>query len=275
MNFVNRGIVSAIASNLQRTGSLPGVPAGARDLMLQRAAKLRGALTLPDNELLPVLAGRLRRETVDPSEGNAEFAQAYSEAMCPYRTCQPAGELRMRITGEFLAIPYDLGSLLDGVRTVRVWLDSPGGNGVAAITMFRLLADRDTVTTCRFAGSAAALIFQAGRVRRILRDGGLLIHAPHAVLCGNARDLRHEAGQLESWAQEQISLYQGRSGLPRAVIEEWFNGDDVYLEPEDALKFGLADEIVDSVPAWVNAGTTATATILPVSGSGGATPGER
>ena len=127
MNFVNRGIVSAIASNLQRTGSLPGVPAGARDLMLQRAAKLRGALTLPDNELLPVLAGRLRRETVDPSEGNAEFAQAYSEAMCPYRTCQPAGELRMRITGEFLAIPYDLGSLLDGVRTVRVWLDSPGG----------------------------------------------------------------------------------------------------------------------------------------------------
>ena len=60
----------------------------------------------------------------------------------------------------------------------------------------------------------------------------------------------HAIENLESNAQELVSLYQKKTRQPVSVVEEWFcSGRDFWFTAEEAVAAGLADEVFDMPPA--------------------------
>jgi ATP-dependent protease ClpP protease subunit len=75
------------------------------------------------------------------------------------------------------------------------------------------------------------------------RSAEMMIHDPWALAIGNARDMRETADQLDKVATKIASIYAARCG---GDVEDWRNAmlDDTWYSPEEAVKAGLADEVI-------------------------------
>lgn len=135
-------------------------------------------------------------------------------------------------------------------KDIHLYINSPGGdmNGMMAIYDTMQHVQADVSTTCvGLAASAASVILAGGAAgkRRILPNSRVLIHQPlMSGLEGQASDIAIHAKEiirLKQRTNEILSRHTGRS--VERIAED--TDRDRWLTSDEALAYGLVDEVID------------------------------
>ena len=139
----------------------------------------------------------------------------------------------------------ELGS---GKENITVWINSPGGDCIAAAQIYNMLMDYKgdvTVKIDGLAASAASVIAMAGTEVQISPTGLMMIHNPLTMAYGDAFDMEKAKGMLSEVKESIINAYEIKTGMGRAKLsnlmdaESWFNA-------KKAVELGFADTIMFS-----------------------------
>lgn len=129
-----------------------------------------------------------------------------------------------------------------------VRINSPGGDVFEAAAIVSLLDEWKGALTVKVDGvaaSAASYIATVGE--RVMMSSGamLMIHNPWTIVGGEASELRHQADLLDKIAENLAGAYARRSGKKAEEIQGAMDAE-TWFTPEEAIAFGLADEVDDS-----------------------------
>lgn len=150
----------------------------------------------------------------------------------------------------------DLAALGD-VKSIKVRINSPGGDVFAGTAIYNSLRNHPATVTAYIDGiaaSAASLVAMAGRVV-MPATALLMVHNPSAMVWGDARAMRNFADILDTVRDSIIPAYEAKSGMTRAEVISLLNaGKDnsgTWMTAAEALDKGFADEIDEQLPAAV------------------------
>ena len=111
--------------------------------------------------------------------------------------------------------------LESGSGDIEVWLDSPGGDVMAATQIYNMLKTYNgkvTVKIDSLAASAASVIAMAGDEVLMSPLSLLMLHNPITIAAGNTDDMQKAIDMLDEVKESIINAYEMKSGLSRAKI---------------------------------------------------------
>ena len=148
--------------------------------------------------------------------------------------------------------------LESGTGDIEVWLDSPGGDVMAATQIYNMLKNykgKVTVKIDSLAASAASVVAMAGDEILMSPLSLMLIHNPLTVAAGNVDDMQKAIDMLDEVKQSIINAYELKTGLSRAKIshlmdcETWLSAKKaVELHFADGILFGKNEAEIDDEP---------------------------
>lgn len=138
-------------------------------------------------------------------------------------------------------------------RKVVVNIRSTGGDVNDALLIYDALKEvKNVETICYgYTASAATIIAQAAAQgkRKMSANGLYLIHQASTSVDGNANELDAKADLLKKTDERIAAIYANASGRPAedytALMAE-NNGNGKWLSAEEALGYGLIDEIINA-----------------------------
>ena len=135
--------------------------------------------------------------------------------------------------------------LNSGSGDITVWINSPGGDCVAAAQIYNMLMDYKgnvTVKIDGIAASAASVIAMAGTKVLVSPVSMLMIHNPMTVAAGNTEEMERAIAMLDSVKDSIINAYEIKTGLSRAKISHLMDAE-TWMDANSAVEMGFADEI--------------------------------
>lgn len=135
---------------------------------------------------------------------------------------------------------------MSGSGDITVWINSPGGDCVAAAQIYNMLMDYKgnvTVKIDGIAASAASVIAMAGAKVYVSPVSMLMIHNPMTVAMGNAADMEKAIEMLSSVKDSIINAYEIKTGLSRARLSHLMDAE-TWMDANKAVELGFADEIL-------------------------------
>lgn len=133
-------------------------------------------------------------------------------------------------------------------NSIKVRINSPGGDLEAGVTIYNRLSELGNVTTIidGLAASAAGLIFQAGQKRQIYRSGQFMTHGASCRLCGyyNLQDIEKMKNRLQAANDQVINIFEERTGANRTRLKHLVESES-WLTGQEAVDEGFADEVID------------------------------
>ena len=133
-----------------------------------------------------------------------------------------------------------------GSGPVTVWLNSPGGDVVAAARIYNMLLDypgQVRVNIDGIAASAASVIAMAASRVAMSPVSMLMIHNPATLAMGDKTELSRALDMLESVKDSIINAYQLKTGLSRAKLSKLMDAE-TWMDATAAIDLGFADEIL-------------------------------
>ncbi len=136
-------------------------------------------------------------------------------------------------------------------KNVIVNIRSVGGDVNDALLIHDALAglQGNVETRCfGYTASAATIVAQCGKRRKMSSNGLYLIHRSATLANGNALDLKHNTELLEETDARIAALYASRSGRGKELYESLMgenNGNGRWLSADEALFYGLIDEVIE------------------------------
>lgn len=133
-----------------------------------------------------------------------------------------------------------------GSGPVTVWLNSPGGDVVAAARIYNMLLDYPgtvTVNIDGIAASAASVIAMAASHVAMSPVSMLMIHNPATLAMGDKTELSRALDMLESAKDSIINAYQLKTGLSRAKLSKLMDAE-TWMDATAAIELGFADELL-------------------------------
>lgn len=141
------------------------------------------------------------------------------------------------------------------VSTIRVHLNSPGGDVFAAHQIANALRDQRvtknrTVETIvdGLAASAATIIMMAGSPVRVSDTAVVMVHNPWSVGVGNSEQMRKLADDLDVVRDTIVAAYQWHSALSSDELIALMDAE-TWMDADEAIAHGLADEKVEGLRA--------------------------
>ncbi len=133
-------------------------------------------------------------------------------------------------------------------KDISIYINSPGGvvtSGLAVYdTMQYIRPDVATVCIGQAASMGSLLLTSGAKEKRYcLPNARIMIHQPSGGVQGQAADIEIQAKEILALRARLNNIYAGCTGQPLEVIEQAVDRDK-FLTPEEALKFGLIDEVV-------------------------------
>lgn len=132
-------------------------------------------------------------------------------------------------------------------KTLNVRINSFGGQVFEGLAIYNAL-DRHPANIVThidgIAASIASIIALAGSEVRIAENAFMMIHNPHGVAVGNARDMREMADVLEKVGGSLSGVYARKTGLDDAQIQAWMDAE-TWFTAEEALEAGLVDAVTE------------------------------
>lgn len=142
----------------------------------------------------------------------------------------------------------------DSEHDIHLYINSPGGSLSAALAIYDTMqfVASDVSTLCvGQAGSTAAALLAAGAPgkRSMLPHSRALLQQPHTdVRRGSITDLTIEATELERIRVESEALLAAHTGRSAESIRE-DTDRALLLRADEAVEYGLADQVLDRVAA--------------------------
>lgn len=138
----------------------------------------------------------------------------------------------------------------DRESSVTLYINSPGGevvSGLAVYDYIRLMEAPVNTVCIGTAASMGAILFLAGRERKMLRHTRLMIHDPSyggGELKGKKpHEIRQELDNLNRVKRTLVGIISERTGKSIKEIDR-VTAKDTYYSAEEAVRFGLATKIV-------------------------------
>ena len=136
--------------------------------------------------------------------------------------------------------------LESGTGDIEVWLDSPGGDVMAATQIYNMLKNykgKVTVKIDSLAASAASVVAMAGDEILMSPLSLMLIHNPLTVAAGNVDDMQKAIDMLDEVKESIINAYELKTGLSRAKISHLMDCE-TWLSAKKAVELHFADGIL-------------------------------
>ena len=149
----------------------------------------------------------------------------------------------------------------DAEKPINIYINSPGGDmiGLFAIADTMQFLNPPVATTCvGQAASAAAVILAAGTpgMRTALPNARVLIHQPHGGAQGQSVDMELQVKEAVAMRELMVDLLASSTGQTRDRIVADIDRDYI-VRGEDAVAYGLVDEIIERPPTLETAAIAA------------------
>lgn len=136
--------------------------------------------------------------------------------------------------------------LMSGSGNITVWINSPGGDCVAAAQIYNMLMDYKgdvTVKIDGIAASAASVIAMAGTKVLVSPVSMIMIHNPMTAAFGNSDEMQKAIEMLGSVKDSIINAYEIKTGLSRAKLAHLMDAE-TWMDANKAVELGFADGIM-------------------------------
>jgi ATP-dependent Clp protease protease subunit len=137
----------------------------------------------------------------------------------------------------------------DSEAPIHFYINSPGGSVYAGLGIYDImqLVTPPVYTYCvGLAASMGALLLQAGEKghRHCLPHSRIMIHQPLGGARGQCSDIQIQAKEIEDLKRQLNMIMVNHTGQTYEEIEKATDRDN-YLNPAQAIGFGLIDSIIE------------------------------
>lgn len=137
-------------------------------------------------------------------------------------------------------------------KDISFYINSPGGTVTAGLavydTMHYIRPEVSTVCIGQAASMGSLLLCAGAKGKRYsLPNSRIMMHQPSGGTQGQAADIEIQAREILNLRERLNAIYVEHTGQKLEVIEKAVDRDR-FMSPEDALEFGLIDEIVTERP---------------------------
>ena len=129
---------------------------------------------------------------------------------------------------------------------ITLWINSPGGDCVAASRIYSMLMDYKGDVTVKISGlaaSAASVVAMAGNRVLMAPTAMLMIHNPSMVTMGNRAELEKAIDLLNEVKESIINAYEIKTGLSRNKLSKLMD-DETWFNSTRAIELGFADGLI-------------------------------
>ncbi|MEM6648706.1 MAG: ATP-dependent Clp protease proteolytic subunit [Pseudomonadota bacterium] len=135
-------------------------------------------------------------------------------------------------------------------KDIALYINSPGGSVTAGLAMYDTMKYiRPAVSTMciGLAASMGSLLLTAGDkgMRFSLPNSRIMVHQPSAGFQGQASDIERHAKDIIETKKRLNEIYVRHTGQDYDIIEKTLDRD-TFMTPEEALEFGLIDQVFES-----------------------------
>lgn len=135
--------------------------------------------------------------------------------------------------------------------TINVRINSFGGQVFEGIAIFNAL-DRHKARVVTYidgiAASIASIIALAADQVRIAKNALVMVHNPHGIAIGSARDMREMADVLDKVGGSLAGVYARKAGVDVAQAQAWMDAE-TWFTADEALDAGLVDVVDEETEA--------------------------
>ena len=138
-------------------------------------------------------------------------------------------------------------------KDISMYINSPGGivtSGLAMYDTMEYIRPEISTVCIGQAASMGSLLLTAGAKgkRYSLPNSKIMIHQPSGGFQGQATDIEIHAKEILSTRSRLNEIYVKHTGQKLDKIEKAMERDN-FMTPQEALSFGLIDEVVEKRPA--------------------------
>ena len=133
-----------------------------------------------------------------------------------------------------------------GDGDIVVWINSPGGDCVAAAQIYNMLMDYKGSVTVKIDGiaaSAASVIAMAGTKVLMSPVSMMMIHNPVTIAIGDAEDMADAIEMLGEVKESIMNAYDIKTGMSRAKISRLMDAT-TWMNANKAIELGFIDGIL-------------------------------
>lgn len=136
--------------------------------------------------------------------------------------------------------------LFSGEGPITIWINSPGGDCIAASQIYGMLMDYPGEVTVKIDGlaaSAASVIVMAGTKVLMVPTALMMIHNPATAAFGDHGEMERAIDMLEEVKESIINAYEIRTSLPRKQLARMME-DETWMNAKKAIELGFADDLL-------------------------------
>ena len=130
---------------------------------------------------------------------------------------------------------------------ITIWLNSPGGDCIAASQIYAMLMDYPhnvTVKIDGIAASAASVIAMAGTKVPMAPTALMMVHNPLTIAIGDTDEMQKAISMLDEVKESIINAYQVKTNQSRAKISHWMDAE-TWMNANKAIELGFADGVLE------------------------------
>ena len=160
--------------------------------------------------------------------------------------------------------------LFSGDGPVTIWINSPGGDCIAASQIYSMLMDyKDDVTVKidGIAASAASVIAMAGTEVLMAPTALMMIHNPATIAMGDHDDMKKAIAMLDEVKESIINAYEIKTSLSRDKLSKLMDAE-TWMNANKAVELGFADGVMEDektvaeIPAYAFSRKTVQAALM-------------
>ncbi|MBP3200202.1 MAG: Clp protease ClpP [Lachnospiraceae bacterium] len=133
-----------------------------------------------------------------------------------------------------------------GTGPITVWINSPGGDCIAAAQIYNMLMDYKfdvTVKIDGIAASAASVIAMAGTKVLMSPVSLMMIHNPATIAFGDKVEMKKVIEMLDAVKDSIMNAYEIKTGLSSNEISKLMD-NETWFDAKKALELKFCDEIM-------------------------------
>lgn len=137
--------------------------------------------------------------------------------------------------------------LTAGAGDIVIWINSPGGDCIAASQIYAMLMDYKGSVTVKIDGiaaSAASVIAMAGTKVLMAPTALMMVHNPLTIAIGDSEEMQKAISMLGEVKESIINAYEIKTGQSRAKLAHLMDAE-TWLNANKAIELGFADGVLE------------------------------
>lgn len=138
--------------------------------------------------------------------------------------------------------------LFQGKGPVTIWINSPGGDCIAASQIYTMLMEYPGEVTVKIDGlaaSAASVIAMAGSKVLMAPTAMMMIHNPMTTAFGDHVEMQKTIEMLEEVKESIINAYEIKTSLSRAKLSRLMD-EETWMNAYKAIELDFADALLEN-----------------------------